>query len=218
MGLIAKDKGTGDFEPLAAGMHHAVCYGIVDLGTQPGFGNFPPKRQVAFLWEIPSERIEFDRDGKHFNLPRGIVATYTLSLSPKSKMRPMLESWRGRVFSTEELAGFDVKTILGANCLLNVVHATGTGKNAGKTFANVASVSPLAKGMPKLKSENPPIYFSLDECAESITVPAHVPDWLKAKIMQCEECVKEQRRNGAPEPTEAEMANQTGSIDEDVPF
>lgn len=217
MPLIAKDKGT-DYEPLAAGMYPAVCYGIIDLGTQPAFGSFPPKRQVAFLWEVPSERIEFEKDGKKHDLPRGISAMFTLSLSPKSKMRPMLESWRGRVFTAEELNGFDLKTVLGANCLLNVVHKNGTGPNASKVYANVASVSPLAKGMPKLKSENQPVFFSLDDCGETITVPAGVPDWLKAKIMQSEECMKEQRKNGAPEPTEAEMANQTAGLDEDVPF
>lgn len=216
MGLIAKDKGSGDFEPLSAGMHHAVCYGIIDLGTQAG-GQFEPKRKVAFLWEVPSERIQFEKEGKKHDLPRGISAMFTLSLSTKSKMRPMLESWRGRVFTAEELNGFDLKTVLSANCLINVVHQPGTGANAGKVYANVASVSPLAKGMAKLKSENLPVFFSLDECKGEITLPPGIPDWLKAKIMTSEECMREQRQAGAP--TEAQMANvNSGAPEEDVPF
>jgi hypothetical protein len=219
MSLIVKDKGGTDFEPLAAGMHHAVCYGIVDIGTQPAFGNFPPKHQVAFLWEVPSERIQFEKDGKKFDLPRGISQSFTLTLASKGKLRPMLESWRGRAFTAEELDGFDLKNVLGANCLLNVIHANGKGQNASKVYANVASVSPLAKGMVKLKSENEMVFFSLAECGDTITVPATIPDWLKAKIMQSEECVAEQRRSGAPDPTEEQMANvSSNGPDEDIPF
>lgn len=214
MSLIAKDKGGADYEPLAAGMHHAVCYGIVDLGTQPANGNFPARRKVCFLWEVPSERIEFERDGVKKNLPRGLSAMFTLSLSAKSKLRPMLESWRGRPFTSEELVGFDLKNVLGANCFLNVVHE----RKADKTYANVASVNPLAKGMKKKPPENPSLFFSIEECKDQIVVPPAVPDWLKGKIMQSEECVAEQRKGGAPEPTEEEMANQTGGIDEDVQF
>jgi hypothetical protein len=217
MGLLAKDKAGTDYEPLAAGMYHAVCYGIIDLGTQPG-GQFEPKRKVAFLWEVPSERMKFERDGVQKDLPRGLSGIYTLSLSSKGLLRPMLESWRGKAFTDEELKGFDVKTILGANCFLNVVHKEGTGKNAGKTYANVKSVNPLPKGTARVKSENPQVFFSLDDCGDTITVPESIPDWLKAKIMQSEECMKEQRASGHVEPTEEEAANQTGSIEEDVPF
>lgn len=216
MPLIAKDKGGTDYEPLAGGMHHAVCYGIVDLGTQPTNNpQFKPSRKVAFLWEVPSERIQFEKDGVKKDLPRGISAIFTLSLSQKSKLRPMLESWRGRPFTSAELDGFDLTHVLGANCFLNVVH----NHKGDKTYANVASVNPLVKGTAKLKAENPLLFFSMNDCGEKITVPAEVPDWLKAKIMQSEECMKEQRAGGAPEPTEEEMANLTGNVDdENLPF
>jgi len=220
MSLLAKDKGGTDYEPLNAGMHHAVCYGIVDLGTQPTNNpQFKPARKVAFLWEVPAERIQFEKDGVKKDLPRGISGIWTLSLSVKSKLKPMLESWRGRPFTSEELEGFDLRTVLGANCFLNVIHGQGKGANAGKTYANVSSVNPLAKGMQRLKPENPMVFFSLDECGKNIVVPESVPDWLKAKIMQSEECVNEQRHGGAPEPTEEEMANVgSNGPDEDIPF
>jgi hypothetical protein len=217
MSLIAKENGNGDFTPLSAGMHAAVCYGIIDLGTQSG-GQFGPKRKCAFLWEVPGERITLERDGKKADLPRGTSAIYTLSLSTKGLLRPMLESWRGRPFTAEELKGFDLKTVLGANCFLNIVHAPGSGTNAGKTYANVKSVNPLAKGMPKLKAENPLTFFSIDECEGMITVPATVPDWIKGKILLCDEVVKQAQHSGNAEPTDAEAANQTPGADEDIPF
>lgn len=218
MPIIAKDKAGKDYEPLPTGLHHSVCYGVVDLGTQPG-GQYDPRRQVAILWELPSVRIDIERDGKKVNLPRGIMAIYTLSLAVKSKMRPMLESWRGRPFTEEELSGFDLKALIGANCFLNVVHKAGTGANVGRTFANVASVNPLPKGMQKLKPENPVIYFSLDDCCETISVPPAMSEWLKAKILQSEEVQREARSRGELEHashTQAPASEE--NLDEDVPF
>lgn len=216
MALTAKSTGTGDFEPLATGLHHGVCYGIVDLGTQPSNSpKFKDSRKIAILWEVPSERIEYEKDGKKYNNPRGVSGMWTLSLSEKSKLRPMLESWRGKPFTAEELEGFDVKKVLGANCYLNIVHKNGSGQNAGKVYANVASVNPLPRGAGQLKPENPLIWFSIEECQGEINVPATVPDWLKAKIMQSAEYKKDSP--GHQEPTDAEAANQTGG-DEDVPF
>ncbi len=219
MALTAKATGNADFEPLSSGVHQAICYGIVDLGTQPTNNpQFKPMRKVAFLWEVPSERIEFTKDDKKFNLPRGVSGMWTLSLGTKSKLRPMLESWRGRPFTEEELSGFDLKAVLAANCLLNVVHAAGKGQNSGKTYANVASVNPLVKGMAKLKAENPILWFSLEECGDQIVVPATVPDWLKAKIMLSDEYIRTQQGPNRHQPNEDEMANVSSadSADEDV--
>jgi hypothetical protein len=219
MALIAKAASGTDFEPLAAGMHASVCYGIVDLGTQPSNNpQFKPTRKVALLWEVPDERIEFVKDGVKKNLPRGISAMFTLSLGTKSKMRPMLESWRGRPFTEAELEGFDVKNVLGANCLLNVVHKAGTGANAGKVYANVASVNPLAKGMVKRKPENPLVWFSIEECEEVIHIPENVPEWLVLKINQSDEWIASKNPKGI-EPTDGDLSNTSGNdLSEDVPF
>jgi hypothetical protein len=218
MSLTAKDKGGSDFEPMPIGMHQAVCFGIVDLGTQPT--NNPqhrPSRKVAFIWEVPSERIEFEKDGRKVNLPRNITAMWTCSLHKKSNMRAMLQSWRGRPFTEEELDGFDLQNIMGANCLLNVVHTP----KGDKTYANVASVNPLAKGMVKMKPENETLTFDLDKyLAKEYDFPKNLPEWLKAKVMQSEEYTKATDPHQAhQQPTDEELANQTpGAVDDDVPF
>lgn len=217
MALFAKNNGGQDFEPLSAGTHQAVCYGIVDLGTQPSNSpQFRASRKVAFLWEIPAERIEFTKDGVHKNLPRGISGMWSLTLASKGKLKPMLESWRGRPFTEAELDGFDLKNVLGANCLLAVVH-----NNKGeKTYANVASVSPLMKGMNKIAPENPTIFFSLDEQGDRIEFPPTLPEWLVNKIKQSAEYIQE-TNPGHHEPTDAEQANLASPAElnkEDVPF
>lgn len=216
MPLYAKNSGASDFEPLSAGTHHAVCYGIVDLGTQPSNSpQFKASRKVAFLWEVPVERIEFTKDGQKFNLPRNISGMWTLTLASKGKLRPMLESWRGRPFTDAELDGFDLQQVLGANCLLSVVHNA----KGDKTYANVATVSPLMKGMNKLKAENQHIFYSLDEQEDRIVIDPEVPEWLANKIKQSAEYLKE-ANPGHQEPTDGERANQMTPAEEkeDIPF
>ena len=226
MALIAKAAGA-DIDPIPTGMHHAICYGVIDTGTQPGFGNFPARRKVLFLFELPEERADFERDGKKVNLPRGISCNFTLSLGKRSNLRPALEGWRGRPFTPAELDGFDVQTVAGANAMLNVVHKAGSGKNAGKVFADISSICPLPKGTARRKAENAHLLFTLDTFAAGapIVKPDAMPDWIWARITQSDEYIhREQRANPANppqgEPSDAEMANLADAADteEEIPF
>lgn len=225
MSLIAKATGS-DMEPITPGMHPAVCYGVVDLGTQPAFGQFPPKRKVLFLFELPLERGEFERDGKMVSLPRAISVSFTLSLHKKGNLRPALESWRGREFTDKELQGFDVMACIGANALLNITHRAGAGKNAGRTFADIKAICPLPKGTAKRQLENPPLKFSLDDVPPRTqpTKPDAMPDWIWARITQSDEYIHRVQDDGVSTPTdEAEQAAIAANLSpeadgEDVPF
>jgi hypothetical protein len=211
MPLIAKNSSGADFDPIPPGVHQAVCYAVIDVGTQPSMNmKFPAKRKVAITWEIPSERIEIRGE----DLPRAITGFWTLTLASKGKLRPLLESWRGRPFTQDELDGFDLENLIGANCLLNIVHNT----VAGKTYANIASVSPLAKGMAKLELENERMFFALPNEPKESDIPSDIPPWLKAKIMQCAEFNPATDRH---EPSEAEQANLDPTRpddNDDIPF
>lgn len=234
MSLVARNKGGADFAPIPAGMHHAVCYQVVDLGTQPSYNpNFPPREQVCFTWELPEERIEVTREGsdKKENLPRSISAIFTTSLHPKSKLLPMLESWRGRKFTPEELDGFHLEKVLGQNCLLNVVHADGKDKEGKpRVYANVSTVSPLMKGTAKRQAENPLVHFSFDDFKDkdTIEIPETIPEWIANKIRASKEWQEftggtesvrgASQRAGTPS-NENEAANLAGEDDSgDVPF
>jgi hypothetical protein len=124
-------------------MHQGVCVDVVDLGilevTYAGVAKKQHKINVA--WQIS----ELRDDGKPFL----VFKRYTLSLHEKAGLRKDLEAWRGRKFTRDEEMGFDVESIIGANCLLNVTHT----EKAGKVYANVASVTPLMKGMPTINAQ-----------------------------------------------------------------
>ena len=177
MGLTASDSGGTDYEPTEAGVHHGVCYAVIDIGTQPSNNpQYADTHRCMIIWELPSLRMEFESDGEQFNKPRVISRELTISLSEKSHMRPMLESWRGRPFNGEELMAFDLQNLIGVNCLVNVVHK----KVETKTYANVMAVMPLSKDMQKLQPENPTIFYSMED--NGLNFPDTIPEWIQKKI------------------------------------
>src|SRR4029077_1201343 len=143
---VASDKGAGSFQLPPAGAHPARCIHVIDEGTQRDEFKGKPKliRKVRINWELPNEKAIFDEDRGEESFMVG--AEYTLSLNVRANLRQVLESWRGKDFSEEELKGFDMKVLLGKACLVNVVHRKST-RNPGRTYAQVTSVVPLPKGM-----------------------------------------------------------------------
>lgn len=216
MPIIASDTGGGDFTPIPEGNQQGVCYGVVDLGTQAG-GMFEPQRKVLILWELPFQRGKFKRDGEEADLPRAISEKYGLSLGSKANLRKMLVSWRGREFTEAELKAFDLEKVIGANCLLNIIHKPGKGTKANRVYANIAGVTSLPKGMKPVRPENPPLKFSFDDHPKGAAVlPEHMPEWIVEMIHQSEEWVDagtppEEKRTATSAPTPDKM-------DEDVPF
>jgi hypothetical protein len=180
MSLIAKDPGGTNYEPVPEGVFQAICYGIYDLGTQYNERWNKTAHRVIVAWEIPDSRIELEKDGKKLNLPRGISKEYTLSLHEKAALRKDLQNWRGRTFTKEELAGFDLANVLKANCMLQVLHAT----KDEKTYANVAAIMPLMKGVEKKAPENTPVLFSL---SDKQPIPSSTPKWIVDKIQAAKE-------------------------------
>ena len=133
MPIIAKSKGERKEYPLVGqGLKHAICYGIIDLGTQMGEWAGKPKEthQVLIQWELPKERIDIEFDGETENKPRAISRKYTLSLGDKANLRRDLESWRGKAFTKAELDGFDITKLFGVNCILQIVQPELQGVNS----------------------------------------------------------------------------------------
>ena len=144
------------------------------------------------------------------------LKNYTLSWSEKANLRLDLQSWRGRPFSQEEMRKFDLKNVLGAWCMLNVIERPG---NDGKTYTNVNGVTPVPAiikqgGLPEGINKNE--LFNLVE-----------PDWqmfetfsdnLKQKIINSPEFAKV--KGGAS--MHAQQSSPSGApgadTDDDIPF
>lgn len=178
------------FATAPEGTFPAVCVDNVDLGKIKSTwdGEERERHMVRLVWQLD----ELDPENK----PYFVKQDYTASLAEKAKLRKQLESWRGRAFTEAELFGFDLDAILGAGCLLNIVHNKG---NRGGTFANVAAVMKLAKGMTALKAD--PGYVRVkDRVQKAAAHPVAAPP------------------PSRKQPMEEEPPNPWGITDDDVPF
>ena len=181
MGLVIKEQGI-DMDPVPAGIHVAVAYGIYDLGTHHDELYGKDVHKILINWEIPEERIELERDGQKLNLPRAISKRYNMSLNTKATLRKDLDAWRGRAFTAKELEGFDIKNVLGAACQIQVVHKAS--QTTSKVFANVQTIMALGKGMQPPEMENEPQWFSFQEGTE---LPESTPGWIADIIKSSQE-------------------------------
>ncbi len=122
--------------PPAGIPHQAVCVDVVDLGViETGFG---PQEKVKIVWQLALE----NKKGNRFLVSQ----RFTPSLHPKSKLRPILESWRGKPFTPAELKRFDIESLVGVNANLILVH----NMSDDSIWANVSTVIPPTKGADKL--------------------------------------------------------------------
>jgi hypothetical protein len=199
------------FTPAPAGSHVAVCIGFIDLGTQKSdyMGEVSYKRLVTIRWELVDEMME---DGKPFTISK----RYTWSMSDKANLRKDLESWRGKPFTKEDFGptGFDTRKLLGVPCLLNVVHKA---KNNGDTFANIAGISPLPKGMARPgKAQNPETYFALEPGSFDKATFAKLHDKVRETVALSPEY---QALTRGAAPADEMGGYHTGAdLDDEIPF
>ena len=212
MTLIAKNNGT-QMDPIPAAVHIAVCYGLVDLGTQWSEKFKKSAHKILVLWEIPGCRGEFERDGQKLNLPRAISRRYTLSLSEKANLRRDLESWRGKKFTAPELAGFDVQAVLGAACQMQIVHEVGSD---GKTYSQISAIMALPKGTPRPKPENPTLAFSFEGVTSLPALPPNMPGWIREIIGESAEWKR--FSGGQPSPAANPAPSMPTQDGDDLPF
>lgn len=148
--MVMVNEGSGTFESPEPGSYAAVCYQIIDLGTQEGEyqGKKIQRRQVIIGWEL----TEKNSKGEPFRAS----TFFTASLSEKANLRKVLESWRGSAFTPEELKGFSLSKLLGKPCLISLIL---TDKNK----IRVSGASKLPKGMEAPVGSLPMLDFDLDK-------------------------------------------------------
>ncbi len=210
--MVMKFKATGggeDFKRCPAGSHLAVCNMVADVGLQPGSRMYPnPKHKIYVRFEVPSERVEYEKDGKKVEGPITIGTYYTASMSEKATLRKHLEGWRSKKFTDAEAEDFDVSAILGKACMLSVVET----ESDGKTYSNIANIGAVPKGLPPMQAENPLLYYAADDEKQF----DKLPEWLQKKIG---EQLKATTKEGADDAAAKQYASQHDSFDDQgIPF
>lgn len=227
----------GNFKRVPVGVHIGRCYLLVDLGTQHTSGQYGDKLQRKFRigWELfgedeKGEPLVIRDSDKGVDMPMTISKNYTFSMSEKANLRKDLAAWRGKAFSDEEAKTFDIVKLMGAYALINVTET----ESGGKTYSNVAGLSPLPAAMNKTKPEGVHsfIKFSLaepdavvfgtfyDKLKETIAKSPEYAAWQAKKGGKAEQSVKPAAAAKAPAPAAATAGGGSGfdDMDSDIPF
>ena len=213
MGLKASTSGGGTFENIPAGTYAGRCYRIIDLGTQRSEyqGKVSEKHKVLISWETPTELMD---DGRPFTVHK----RYTVSLHENAALYKDLIGWRGKPFTESELEGFELPKVLGAPCMLSILHNV----NGGRTYANIDAIAKLPKGMECPPPVNAAITFDLDvpdwdvyeELSEGLQNTIAASPEFKAATGEGNE---DEPTNGAVESTPTPVAA-GDDFDDDIPF
>lgn len=195
MSLVVNEGSSTSIPLLPEDTYPAVCNMLVDLGEQYSEKFDKTSRQILICWEIPSEKLD---NGES----RRLSKTYTASLNSKGNLRRDLIAWRGRDFTVDELKAFDLKNIVGAPCMLQVIHRVG---QDGTKRAVIGGIMKLPKGMPIPTLTNGFTIYDLD-ADDAVDKLDELPEWVQERIKGSETWkhiteVKDERDYAAAERT-----------------
>lgn len=179
-----KSANKGPEQPaLDSGSYPARTVQIIDLGVQPQRPfkgeERPPAHEVMLTYEFADEFMKDEEGNEIEDKPRWLSETIPLrsldaDLATSTK--------RYKALDPQEKFGGDFTQLIDIPCTVLVVQNAGTGKNAGKIFTNIQSISAMrprdAQKAPDLV--NPPKVFVLDE--PDLEVFKSLPQWLQDKI------------------------------------
>lgn len=168
---------TPNYVPLSAGTHSAVCFQVLDFGTQEDLyeGKTTIKPKIWLGFEVPSE---LKSDGEPFVIGR----EYTFSSSERSTFRKHLQAWRGKPFEDSDFGpegSFDVENLIGVGCLISVEH----NKNER---AVITSIMAMPKGAVAPVAKTPRSFLDMSGSFD-VEVYNSLPEWMQERIAQSPE-------------------------------
>lgn len=202
MGFNLPEPNT--FERPPDGTYLGICYRVVDLGTQDTTykGETKKSRVIVISWELPDERMA---DGRPFSVAR----RFTFSAAENSNLRKTLESWRGKKFTTEEIADFDLAKMLTATAMLTLA----TEENGDKVYQNIMAVAAPMKGTPRTKEpENESFCFAMVESMWNPKLIEKLHEKMQETIKKSPEW-KALSKGVKPAPAQTDL-----DLDDSIPF
>lgn len=198
----------------AAEVQLGVIVQVIDLGVQPG-GSYkgeakPDAQKIWVTYELPNDTHDFDGETK----PLLISEDFTFSGSELSTCYKRLNG----IDPGLKLTGGDLSKLVGMAVQVMITHREGKGKYLGRTFANVAAVSPLMRGMKGPdETYNPQFFYTPSDHNEEIW--SQLPDFLKAKIEARLDAPSEavQPRKAEPKATPQAQEDDAPPFDTDTP-
>ena len=176
MSMVASDNGGIEFPKLEGGVYTSISSAMVDLGLQKSEKFKTTQRKFMLIWTIQGEEVEINGEKQ----ARQISKEYSFSLNEKSTLRKDLQSWRGKVFTDEELRGFNLLNVLNVACQLQIILEE---KN-GKQYNNIAGIMSLPKGT-KISPLDDVYYFDIENI-ETWSNWGRITKWIQERIKKAE--------------------------------
>jgi hypothetical protein len=202
--------------------HPGALVAIIDLGThtetytdkKTGNKRDSDVRKIYLVFEL-------DEINKSTNANHVIGKEVTLTTSPNSALRKIMEGLRGKAYAEGEK--IDIDKALGRSGLINVKRKT---SQKGTEYAILESVSPLPKGMAAFK---PTHELTIWEIGTNKPFPKHkwLPDsFLDGQFATLEKIMQashEMRPGAAPAKSQGSNGTHTAQppnemADEPIPF
>ena len=204
MALVLSENTMKERPLVEAGAHPAICYSVIDMGTQKSTyqGETKELKKIRIGFEVCDQNDDFEQveNGKVTIIKKPLVcsAEFTASIGPKASLRKFVEGWLGSALNAKQLASFKVTDFLGKPALLNVVHKVS--QTSGKTYAAIGSASKLPKGMVVPERVNNLVSYEIEQ-GQGGEFPS-LPKWLRDKILLSKELIgtksPESSDDGAP--------------------
>jgi hypothetical protein len=183
--MIKATKQESTFELVPIGNHLARVYRVIHIGTAPEayMGEEQMMNKILIGFELCNEKKVFKEEkGEE---PLVIGREFTLSMGKKSNLKKFVENMLGVALQDEEAYSFDIASLIGEACLLNVIHKV-SGK--GNTYALIQGASPVPKGMIVPAQHNPAQKLDYEKFDEELY--KSLPEYIRTKIGKTEEFKK----------------------------
>lgn len=135
--VVVRASAGGDFTPVSSDLHNAVCAEIIEVNqVQTPFG---VQDQLKFVFQV--EEMDNAKPPRR----KEVRATHNKVLGSATKpsnLRKMLESWRGKQFTPDEIAdGIDIMKVVGQPLRIQTMQTVST-NNPDRKYAKIMAYLP----------------------------------------------------------------------------
>lgn len=181
-----KPQNEAPSELIPAGMHPALLYGIIDMGTHTDTfeGQTSNRHKIKLMWELDTDPKM--SDGRPFAISKDYTITagkWGPYIAKTSGLFALLKGWMG--WDEKMIRLGNLGQCMGKPCLIQIGHKQGK-KDTTKTYAEILNITPLMKGMVPPEPVNKQVVFEL---GKSLNEPGEgfdeLPEWIQSRILSC---------------------------------
>lgn len=190
-----------NLELVPQGMHPAIIYGVINVGTQDGEyqGRATASNKLKLVIEIPGHRQLYWKEDT-VPTPSAMIMDFNYSVSKnkksgkKSKLLLLIESLFGPLQESQYLS-FDISQLAGLKVFANVVHYYKQNGDLGAKIDSIAQLNPGLVNPDSLILTNEKLIYSVQMGYENLSF-AKLPFFYRSLIKESHEGKKHMAAGG----------------------